>query len=144
MYGPMNIILPKPNVGDLYVRTTLGGQFEVSQILCVTEWKGLWKARLACEQNWAYVQSYSGHIGEHDWRPAGWVKNPGDGTYHAPNQRWAAGEDGVTGEWLEIEDAVTDAAIVTRAVPGDDQETPAPAAVQRTKVGRKPAVSVAV
>ena len=80
------ITIPKPNIGDKFVRLDHQGWISRSMVVGLREHpeSPMWEAVLfgVQEADGIRIDSHPNRIGDHDWRPADWVMHPGAGTYH--------------------------------------------------------------
>lgn len=79
----MNIVRPKPNVGDVYVITNYSGREEEAMIIAVNHTgDGMWRAKIfSVTTGDVLISSDSETISKHHWRPRGWVFNQIAGTF---------------------------------------------------------------
>lgn len=120
VYGVTSVVIPKPTLGDAFVRTNAGGQHEESAILSVVEFGASWKATMLSAQGYAFVSSQRGTVGENDWRPVSWVWGKEAGTYHDPGYVWV--DDYKNPHWDAV--PVIDVLVVDAAVDADNVEVP--------------------
>lgn len=81
--------LPKPKLGDTFVRTNHDGAHEESSVVGLTTWpNGSWKAIVLTESGWDHVTDALEMRNAGEWRPPSWTLEEAINAFHPPDVGW--------------------------------------------------------
>lgn len=80
-------VLPRPNIGDIYVRQNLNGLHEEAAVQCIQYNEkaaaSAWQGVIVTKNGFEFVSGQAEHRNLHDWRPKHWVSD-GQGSWIDP------------------------------------------------------------
>lgn len=83
-------LLPRPAIGDVYVRQNLNGLMEEAAVQCIQyndkAAASAWQGVLVTKNGFEFVSGQAEHRNVHDWRPKHWVDD-GHGSWVDPGAK---------------------------------------------------------
>lgn len=81
--------IPRPQLGDVFVRYRDGGDYEEAQVICIHARAGSdWTATVIGSTGFEFVTGSPERRGFESWFPKGWVYDINTSSFRPPNTQW--------------------------------------------------------
>lgn len=113
-------VIPRPSVGDVFIRYRDNGEYEEALVVAVVvRSENDWKATLVCASGHDFLGGSPERRAFESWFPKGWVYDTSTASFRPPNTKW-------DGERMRFVEADLDESPKAQAKPGDPAGTLAP------------------